>query len=58
MKKKLKLKKINAELYDHPRFSIMKESDHWLVVDKQIKTNYIENTFVEAYKRILSINAN
>lgn len=58
MTKKLKLKKINAELYEHVRFSIVKESDHWLVVDKELKLNYNENTFVDAYKRILSINAN
>jgi hypothetical protein len=58
LKKKLKLKKISDELYEHQHFSIIKENNHWLVVDKQIQTNYIENTFVEAYKRILSINAN
>lgn len=58
MKKKIKLKKISNELYEHARFSIIKENDHWLLVDKQINTNYIENTFVDAYKRMLFVNAN
>ena len=49
---RLKLKKMSEEKYVGDRFSIFKKVDHWIMVDKDTELVYIENTFVDAYKRM------
>ena len=53
--RKIKLKKIDTDHYTNKDFTLTKENTHWVLVDINNDRRYIENTFVAAYKTMVSI---